>query len=170
MNFFYVPAGNWIMGPFVKENRYAKPRLADRSRSTNRGFKLCEYWLCGITPYISLHMALHGISDPECRESEVQITSTFLSKHSASIFAYKKSELKKPGNGWCAWVFSGASIPFGKYGCGGRIWTDGLRVMRVSLRKFRELLAQSGTDWTIFRNNQGDFSPFRPTGAPAFFR
>ena len=41
----------------------------------------------------------------------------------------KKSELKKPGNGWCAWVFSGASIPFGKYGCGGRIWTDGLRVM-----------------------------------------
>ena len=32
----------------------------------------------------------------------------------------KKSELKEPGNGWCAWIFSGASIPFGKYGCGGR--------------------------------------------------
>ena len=81
-------------------------------------------------PYFSFYMAFHGISDPECKESEVQITSTSLSKHFASMFAYKKSEFKKPGNGWCAWVFSGASIPFGKYGCGGRIWTDGLRVMR----------------------------------------
>ena len=28
----------------------------------------------------------------------------------------KKSGSKKPGNGWCAWIFSGTSIPFGKYG------------------------------------------------------
>ena len=95
MNFFYVPAGNWIMGPFVKENRYAKPRLADRSRSTNRGFKLCEYWLFRIIPYFSFYMAFHGISDPECRESEVQITSTSLSKHFASMFAYKKIRAQK---------------------------------------------------------------------------
>ena len=80
-------------------------------------------------PYFSLHMAFYGIFDSECRESEVQITSTPRSKHLASMFAYKKSGLKKPGNGWCAWVFSGASIPFGNFGCGGRIWTDGLRVM-----------------------------------------
>ena len=82
----------------------------------------------------------------------------------------KKSELKKPGNGWCAWVFSGASIPFGKYGCGGRIWTYDLRVMRASLRKFRGWIAQSDTDWTIFSHTQANFGLFRPTGAPAFFR
>ena len=40
-------------------------------------------------------MALHGISDPECKESEVQITSTSLSKHSASMFAYKKIRAQK---------------------------------------------------------------------------
>ena len=65
----------WIMGPFVKENRDAKPRLADRSRSTNRGFKLCKYWLFRIIPYFPFYMAFHGISDPECRKSEVQTTS-----------------------------------------------------------------------------------------------
>ena len=40
-------------------------------------------------------MEFHGISDPECRESEVQITSTSLSKHFASMFAYKKIRVKK---------------------------------------------------------------------------
>ena len=51
-------------------------------------------------PYFSLHMAFYGIFDSECRESEVQITSTPRSKHLASMFAYKKFGLKKPGNGW----------------------------------------------------------------------
>ena len=114
---------------FIKNAK--NTQLADLSRSTNRGLKLYEYWLYRIMPYFSLHMALYGIYGSECRESEVQITSTPRSKHLASMFAYKKSGLKKPGNGWCAWVFSGASIPFSNYGCGGRIWTDGLRVMRV---------------------------------------
>ena len=50
-------------------------------------------------PYFSLHMAFYGIFDSECREFEVQITSTPRSKHLASMFAYKKSGLKKPGNG-----------------------------------------------------------------------
>ena len=99
---------------FIKNAK--NTQLADLSRSTNRGLKLYEYWLYRIMPYFSLHMAFYGIFDSECRESEVQITSTPRSKHLASMFAYKKSGLKKPGNGWCAWVFSGASIPFGNYG------------------------------------------------------
>ena len=60
----------------------------------------------------------------------------------------KKSGSKKPGNGWCAWVFSGASIPFGKYGCGGRIWTDGLRVMSPTSYRTappRDIIFQSAT-------------------------
>ena len=47
-------------------------------------------------PYFSLHMAFYGIFDSECREFEVQITSTPRSKHLASMFAYKKSGLKSP--------------------------------------------------------------------------
>ena len=82
----------------------------------------------------------------------------------------KKSGSKKPGNGWCAWVFSGASIPFGKYGCGGRIWTDGLRVMRVSLLKFLGRIAENSTEWTVFQRIRTHFSPICPTGASAFFR
>ena len=45
--------------------------------------------------HIFLHMAFYGMFDSECRESEVQITSTSLSKHSASIFAYKKIRAQK---------------------------------------------------------------------------
>lgn len=82
----------------------------------------------------------------------------------------KKSGSKKPGNGWCAWVFSGASIPFGKYGCGGRIWTDGLRVMRVSLLKFLGRIAENSTEWTVFQRIRTHFRPICPTGASAFFR
>ena len=134
--------------------RTKKPQLADLSRWANRGFKLCEYWLFRIIPYFSFYMEFHGISDPECRESEVQITSTSLSKH--SYLPTKKSELKKPGNGWCAWVFSGASIPFGKYGCGGRIWTDGLRVMSPTSYRTappRDIVFQSAiiiAHWFVF--------------------
>lgn len=61
-------------------------------------------------PYFSLHMAFYGIFDSECRESEVQITSTPRSKHLASMFAYKKSGLKKPGNGIDAPEFSQAHL------------------------------------------------------------
>lgn len=78
---------------FIKNAKNAQ--LADLSRSTNRGFKLCEYWLFRIIPYFSSYIAFHGISDPECRESEVQITSTSLSKHFVSMFAYKKIRAQK---------------------------------------------------------------------------
>ena len=45
--------------------------------------------------HIFLHMAFYGMFDSECRESEVQITSTPRSKHLASMFAYQKIRAQK---------------------------------------------------------------------------
>ena len=82
----------------------------------------------------------------------------------------KNPSPKKPGNGWCAWVFSGASIPFGKYGCGGRIWTDGLRVMRVSHGKTGGNSGKYSTQWTDFRIKMPRNPVNLPLCAVCFFR
>ena len=67
--------------------------------------------------HIFLHMAFYGMFDSECRESEVQITSTPRSKHLASMFAYQKIRAQKsPETVDTPGFLPGVSIPFGNYG------------------------------------------------------